>query len=101
MYIGTEPPVPPVVRRPLSAVAPMERAKLPLRNSPPETRVSVSVAVANPTVPAPVLSRLSELSVSAEVPVDKVPVTVLIFTFELLEDSTPVNVPDKVCVYPA
>ena len=54
--------MPPAVREPLSTVAPMKAAELPLRSSPPEVRLSTSLLAANASVPAPVETKFSELS---------------------------------------
>ena len=92
MKSGTELPAPPVVSTPLPAVAPMEPAKFPLRNRPPEVRLRVSVGDAKASVPAAIATKFSEFRLRAELPVETVPVNPVTLRLELAEDCTPEKV---------
>ena len=80
----------------------MNDVKLPLRNRPPEVRLSVSVSVAKLSVP-PVTEarRLSELSPSVPAGNANGVAKFANLTLAVGEAATPVRVPFRIWEYPA
>ena len=88
------------MRRPLSAVPPNVKAKPPLRNNPPEVSCNTSLGLPKLKVPVPVDTILSEFKFKVP-PLNEpavIPVKPVIFTFDVLLATTPLNVFASACV---